>query len=321
MITIAVVEDQEMVRQGLVAALAAEPDLDVVYEGSSPESVAALRPLPRIVLLDLDLNGVPCDPARVRELTAQPGGDVIVVSALQQADLGRAMLDAGAATICPKHEPIAALMQAVRAIAAGESWTSPLVAHLLLTDPRPQRPELSAQELRVLRGYASGMPLAAVAAQLFITPDTAGDDDSLQAWESAREMADFANNVIAVTGRAGYRYIAWAQDDESEFDPTADSFTGDYAQLVVRAEQSWAEALAIATAALTKHCALGNEVQWSPNVAQDLGAGEFVQMDITTPQITSGSIYFVTEKRGEILIDEGVNEFGLQQTFRMVRVA
>ena len=173
MITLAVVEDHAMVREGLVQTLATEPDLKVIYAGAAPADVLALRPGPRIVLLDLDLNGEPADPADAAALAARPDCDVIVVSALQDPERARAMLDAGVATICPKHEPIEALVAAVRAVAAGESWTSALVAQLLLSDRRPNRPELSRQELRVLRAYAAGMPLTAVAAQLFITPDTA----------------------------------------------------------------------------------------------------------------------------------------------------
>jgi len=173
MITLAVVEDHAMVREGLVQTLATEPDLRVIYAGAAPADVLALRPGPRIVLLDLDLNGEPADPADAAALAARPDCDVIVVSALQDPERARAMLDAGVATICPKHEPIEALVAAVRAVAAGESWTSALVAQLLLSDRRPNRPELSRQELRVLRAYAAGMPLTAVAAQLFITPDTA----------------------------------------------------------------------------------------------------------------------------------------------------
>ncbi|MFI0433694.1 MAG: response regulator transcription factor [Candidatus Nanopelagicales bacterium] len=173
MITVAVVEDHAMVREGLVRTLEAQSDIHVGYSGDSPAAVRELRPGPRIVLLDLDLNGSPADPADAAALAARPDCDVIVVSALSDPEPARVMLDVGVATICPKHEPVESLLAAIRAVAAGESWTSALVAQLLLSDQRADRPELSGQELRVLRAYAAGMPLAAVAAQMYITPDTA----------------------------------------------------------------------------------------------------------------------------------------------------
>ena len=127
---------------------------------------------------------------------------MIVVSALQQVDLGRAMLDAGAATICPKHEPIAALMQAVRAIAAGESWTSPLVAHLLLTDPSAT-PGVVSTGVGV-RGYASGMPPLRRGGATIHHPDTAAQ----YVKRIRRGMTNWGRHpqqVAALSGRVGRR--------------------------------------------------------------------------------------------------------------------
>ena len=99
--------------------------------------------------------------------------DVIVMSALTDPALGRAMLAAGSAGICAKRDSTESLLAGIRAVVAGETWTSPTVARILLAESGPQRPQLSSQELRLVRDYAAGMPLPAVAEKMHISVDTA----------------------------------------------------------------------------------------------------------------------------------------------------
>ncbi len=171
-IAVAVVDDHAMVRDALVQAIAQHADLSVAGSGPDIDFVLTLDPPPAVVLLDLDLGTRLATPEDARALLER-GCAVLVVSALQNHDQARKLIDVGVAGVCPKHEPVETLVTAIRTVAAGETWTSPLVAQILLTDSRPDRPKLSAQELRVLRDFATGMPLTAVAAKLFITPDTA----------------------------------------------------------------------------------------------------------------------------------------------------
>ena len=172
MISVAVIDDHAMVRDALVRAVNEQPDMVVCASGADPAVALGATPAPTVVLLDLDLGARQAGPADAEALL-QHGSAVLVVSALHDHTLARSLIDVGVAGVCPKHEPVESLLEAIRAVAAGDTWTSPLVAQILLADPRPDRPALSSQELRVLRDYAAGMPLTAVAAKLFITPDTA----------------------------------------------------------------------------------------------------------------------------------------------------
>jgi hypothetical protein len=61
------------------------------------------------------------------------------------------------AVAVPKDHDLAALGEAIREVAGGGTAFSPELAHALLHDRRPQRPQLSRQERAVLLGYASGM--------------------------------------------------------------------------------------------------------------------------------------------------------------------
>ena len=57
--TVAIIDDHTLVRDGLAATLAREPDLKVVHVGGDPRAVLALEPRPDLVMLDLDLDGTP----------------------------------------------------------------------------------------------------------------------------------------------------------------------------------------------------------------------------------------------------------------------
>ena len=173
MITVAVVDDHLLVREGVVRTISEQPDMTVVFAGQSPDEALLIDPPPRVVLLDLDLGGRIATPGDVEAILKRGDCDVIVMSALTDPALGRAMLAAGSAGICAKRDSTESLLAGIRAVVAGEAWTSPTVARILLAESGPQRPQLSSQELRLVRDYAAGMPLPAVAEKMHISVDTA----------------------------------------------------------------------------------------------------------------------------------------------------
>lgn len=173
MITVAVVDDHLLVREGVVRTISEQPDMTVVFAGQSPDEALLIDPPPRVVLLDLDLGGRIATPGDVEAILKRGDCDVIVMSALTDPALGRAMLAAGSAGICAKRDSTESLLAGIRAVVAGETWTSPTVARILLAESGPERPQLSSQELRLVRDYAAGMPLPAVAEKMHISVDTA----------------------------------------------------------------------------------------------------------------------------------------------------
>lgn len=173
MITVAVVDDHLLVREGVVRTISEQPDMTVVFAGQSPDEALLIDPPPRVVLLDLDLGGRIATPGDVEAILKRGDCDVIVMSALTDPALGRAMLAAGSAGICAKRDSTESLLAGIRAVVAGETWTPPTVARILLAESGPQRPQLSSQELRLVRDYAAGMPLPAVAEKMHISVDTA----------------------------------------------------------------------------------------------------------------------------------------------------
>ncbi|GAB2515362.1 response regulator [Nocardia heshunensis] len=171
MITVLLVDDHPMVREGLRSILAAEPDLTVAGEaGDGLEAVgmaAALRP--DVVLMDLRLPGLDGVGATERILAARPETRILVVTTYEtDADILRAV-SAGASGYLLKDASRAELGAAVRAAARGETVLAPAVTDRLVDRlRRPVRANLSAREVEVLGWVAKGLTNADIGRELHI---------------------------------------------------------------------------------------------------------------------------------------------------------
>lgn len=173
-IRVAVVDDHELLLVGIAAWLAAAgDDIEVVAAVTSWSKLLAHPAHPAdVVLLDLDLGDQSPVSVKIAALTAS-GCHVVVVSQFATAQHVRDAMRAGALGYVPKTEPTEVLVEAIRSAAEGAMMISQDLAHLMLTDPQLSRPGLSVQEQRVLRLYASGLPMKSVARRMGVKTDTA----------------------------------------------------------------------------------------------------------------------------------------------------
>lgn len=164
MIRVLLVDDQTLVRAGFRALLDAEPDIEVVGEAvngaDAVEIAAALRP--DVVLMDIRmprLDGV----AATRALHERPSPPrVIVLTTFDADDYVLGALAAGADGFLLKDTSPQDLLDAVRAVAAGEPMLSPSVTRTLLTrlraaDPGgtgPEAPDADARTAEATRRLA-----------------------------------------------------------------------------------------------------------------------------------------------------------------------
>ncbi|GAA5151715.1 response regulator transcription factor [Amycolatopsis dongchuanensis] len=171
MISVLLVDDHPVVREGLRGMLEAEPDLTVVGEaGSGDEAVAVnLARAPDVVLMDLRMPGLDGVGATRRILADTPDRRVVVLTTYEtDADILRAV-EAGAAGYLLKDASRAELAGAIRAAARGETVLAPSVAGKLVARVRnPAPPPLSARETEVLRLVARGHTNAEIGRALHI---------------------------------------------------------------------------------------------------------------------------------------------------------
>ena len=168
-VPVAIVDDHALVREGLVALLRARcPEVDIVFSGSDPE--AALLTAPQVVLLDIDLGVHGADVLTTTRMMVAENIVVLLLSAVASPQIIRQALHAGAMGFVTKGADPQELSDALRAAESGEMFYSASLRDVLSSAGR--RPALSAQEVRALRLYASGYPLADIAQRMGISVHT-----------------------------------------------------------------------------------------------------------------------------------------------------
>ena len=130
------VDDHQVVRDGLRSYLKAEADITVVGEAENgAQAIDAARTLqPDIVIMDItmpDLNGV----GATKEIL-RLNDDTEVIALSMQADKRFVieMLEAGASGYVTKHAPMEEVVLAIRAAMSGKKYLSPDIAHYLIED-------------------------------------------------------------------------------------------------------------------------------------------------------------------------------------------
>jgi two-component system, NarL family, response regulator len=165
-------DDHPVVRAGIAAMLANEPDIDVVAEARNGAEAVMLfeTKRPDVVLMDLQMpqmDGV----SAIRGIRAiEPNARVIALTTFDgDADIHRA-LSAGACAYLIKDAMIAQLVVAIRSAAAGKRTITPDVA-TKLAEFTP-RVDLSPRELEVLQHVARGLGNKEIAQAIGRSADT-----------------------------------------------------------------------------------------------------------------------------------------------------
>ena len=179
MIKIIIADDHGVVAEGLKHVVEAQADMEVVALAvDGREAVRQARDLrPDVVLMDLsmpELNGA--DATRAI-LERDPKCRVIVLSMYSEREYVRRALKAGAAGYVVKRSAAKEVVDAIRAVHAGQRYLSPRVADVVLDDYTGEERDdplarLSAREREVLQLLAEGHTGAQIAQRLSLSQKT-----------------------------------------------------------------------------------------------------------------------------------------------------
>jgi NarL family two-component system response regulator YdfI len=183
-IRVLVVDDHLIVREGL--SLILETAEGVEQAGEAADGAEALRLCaelqPDVVLMDLRMPGMDGLTAIRRLAAAQPEIAVLILTTYDEDDLMLQGLQAGARGFLLKDTSRAALLDAIRAAARGQTMLSPAVMQRILARAAGPAPapaaappgplDLTERELEVLRAAAQGQRSKEIAAALSISERT-----------------------------------------------------------------------------------------------------------------------------------------------------
>ena len=179
-IRVLIVDDHEMVREGLMSMLRSEPDFEVVGQTGHGEEVAELveSSKPDVVLLDArlpDISGVEV----CRRLTrTHPGVAVIILTTYTDIELVEECLQAGARGYVVKDVEKFSLKESIRAVSRGQAVLAPQVAGQIIDRMKNRQPEekrpagLNASQVAILRLISRGHSNREIAADVHLSENT-----------------------------------------------------------------------------------------------------------------------------------------------------
>lgn len=172
-IRVLVVDDHQIVRQGLRSILSQAPDIEVIGEvASGEEALASIQQQPPdIALVDIRLEGMSGTELcrRIRELS--PGTSVVILTSFLNEALVRECVQSGARGYLLKDVRDLDLIQSIRMVAQGEAVLSPKATALVMD--WMQKPDeaghLSVDDVKLLRLIARGLSNRELAAELYLS--------------------------------------------------------------------------------------------------------------------------------------------------------
>ena len=182
-IRVILADDHLVVRAGLKALLSTSKDIEVVGEASNGRDAVALvdRLAPHVAVLDLDMPQMDGMTATKEIVGKNVATRVLILTMHDGAEYLATLLEAGAAGYLVKSAADRELVEAIRAVAAGDTYVQPTAGRALAKrvmrqaehrDERMQYESLSEREREVLVLVAEGHSASSIGERLVISPKT-----------------------------------------------------------------------------------------------------------------------------------------------------
>ncbi len=206
-ISVLLVDDHNIVRQGLKALLVGEGDISVIGEAQSGREAVqmAARLRPEVVIMDLAMPLLNGWEATRQIIKAVPTAKIIVLSTYETEEHIQQAIGAGAAAYLIKQTAAADLVKAIKEVKKGNAYFSPAIAQRLReqtcrsfsSDGAPKQPqvELTVREAEVLQLIAEGFSNKQIAGELHL---------SIKTIEKHRQAAMDKLNIHETAGLTRY---------------------------------------------------------------------------------------------------------------------
>ena len=172
-ITCLIVDDHEVVREGLRLALSRAPNIRVIGEAADGATAVALteRRKPDVVIMDVRMPGMDGLEATKLITRDDQNAAVLIFTAYSERMLLSRGLESGARGYILKEAPHETLLRAIEKVANGDGFVDPALMPAFLNG-REREDMLTAREREILQLLADGMSNSDVAAKLFISQET-----------------------------------------------------------------------------------------------------------------------------------------------------
>jgi len=181
-VRVMLVDDHELIRQGLRAYLERRPDLEVVAEAGSVRQalIRAARERPDVVVMDVQLpdgNGIEACRAIRADM---PDTKLVMLTAFADDEAVMSSIMAGASAFLLKTTSGDEIAHAIERVAVGESLLDPGVTRRLLdqvrklavSGPQDDQPKLTENETKILERIAEGKTNREIAAEIYLSEKT-----------------------------------------------------------------------------------------------------------------------------------------------------
>lgn len=180
-VSVIIVDDHEVVRQGVRAYLGAQAEFEVLGEADSGAVAVALAEehVPDVVLMDLIMPGMDGVEATRKVKNVSPRTQIVVLTSYHEDEHIFPALQAGAISYVLKDLGMEELAEAIIKAAQGEATLHPRVASRVIRELRGPKSddvnpytELTNREMEVLRLIADGMSNSRIAEELVVSEYT-----------------------------------------------------------------------------------------------------------------------------------------------------
>jgi len=180
-VSVLIVDDHEVVRQGVRAYLGAQAEFEVLGEADSGAAAVALAEehVPDVVLMDLIMPGMDGVEATRKVKNVSPRTQIVVLTSYHEDEHIFPALQAGAISYVLKDLGMEELADAILKAARGEATLHPRVAARVIRELQGPKSdevnpytELTNREMEVLRLIAAGMSNSEIAEELVVSEYT-----------------------------------------------------------------------------------------------------------------------------------------------------